>query len=93
MQQVLAHYNHLLEVVPCIIRCASSLFKHVFDQCNISPLKHIRSRRCDYFQDFGRMGVDSFDALESPPTGNVDLAEVKKMLREILMGMFRSRAR
>ncbi len=24
------------------------------------------------------MGVDGFDALESPPTGNVDLAEVKK---------------
>ncbi len=25
------------------------------------------------------MGVDGFDALECPPTGNVDLAEVKKM--------------
>jgi len=25
------------------------------------------------------MGVDGFDALESPPTGNVDLAEVKKV--------------
>ncbi len=41
-------------------------------------LYHMCGKSRDALQITAEMGVDCFDALESPPTGNVDLAEVKK---------------
>lgn len=39
---------------------------------------HMCGRSREALPITAEMGVDGFDALESPPTGNVDLAEVKK---------------
>ncbi len=51
----------------------------VAHRCDIPVQYHMCGKSREALPITAEMGVDGFDALECPPTGNVELAEVKKV--------------